>query len=219
MRRRHPTRKPKKDRARRSRPEWIPRNLDGLTWIHWTVLAAGVLAVSFGVGFLLATQVIFPRPDTAGTGLAVPDLLGRDSTGARQALAKAGLDVDTVVSMASAGTPAGQVLAQDPVPGQELRPGGAVAVAVSSGPPRVSVPALVGLGAATAQSLLERTGFSVEVRQVSDSRLPRGTVTGTEPSAGAVLPLPGSVLILVSAGSPSPPSDTILPALPRPEGT
>ncbi len=156
--------------------------------------------VSFGVGFLLATRVVFPRPVTADAGVAVPALYGRERADAEREVAENGLAVGTVTEMASTTAPAGEVLAQDPVPGQELRPGAAVSFAVSSGPPDLRVPSLTGLGAATARALLERAGFQVRVQQVQDDRLPRGAVSGTDPESGTAMPLPASVLLLVSSG-------------------
>jgi beta-lactam-binding protein with PASTA domain len=177
----------------------------GLRWWHWLGAAVVVLLVAFGVGFLLSTQVLFPRPDTAGAGIAVPSLYGENRAAAEDAVRAAGLAVGDVEELESMETPAGQVLAQAPLPGQQLQQGATVSFAVSAGPPELTVPSLVGLGSDAARALLERAGFAVSMQQVED-RAPAGTVVGSQPEPGTSRPLPSVVNLMVSAGAPG---DTI----------
>lgn len=173
---------------------------DRFPWLTWLGLAVLILPVSFGLGYLLATQLIFPRPDTAGTGVAVPALYGMEREAAVQELQRLGLRVGTVTDVASLRVRAGRVLAQDPVPEQQLRPGAEVGLAVSTGPPSVRVPPVLGLPAATAQELVEAAGFEVEVREVRTTAAARGLAVGTEPEAGSVVRLPATVALVVSVG-------------------
>lgn len=195
------------------------------TWWQWALAAVVMLAGSFGVGYLLSTQVLFPRPETAGSAVVVPSLYGERQGRAESELREAGLTVGTVTAMASLGTERGRILAQDPVPGQQLHRGAAVSLAVSGGPPELRVPPVSGMHVSSARELLESVGFSVEIRHVKASSVREGVVTRSDPSAGVARPLPAAVTLLVSAGPP-PPVDTVTErvqpigqARPRREGT
>jgi len=190
-------------------------------WLRWLGFAVIVLMVSFGVGYLLSTLVLFPRPDTAGAGVAVPRLYGMDTGSADEALAAVGLEVGEVMELASLETPSGRVLAQDPVPGQQLRPGAAVSYAVSSGPPFLRVPAVVGLAVEAARELLEGAGFDVEIQEARSGEVPPGTVARTEPAGGEPQRLPARVVLVVAVGGAEPDSpvgDTVQAADPFDEG-
>jgi len=164
-----------------------------------------MLGGSFLVGYLLSTLVLFPRPDTAGTAVAVPSLYGERQTRAESTLRDAGLEVGQVTEMASLEADRGRVLAQDPIPGQRLNQGAAVSFAISGGPPELRVPPVTGMHVASARELLESVGFSVDIRQVESSSAREGTVTRSDPSEGVARPLPAAVTLLVGAG---PPPDT-----------
>lgn len=162
-----------------------------------------VLGGSFGVGYILSTQLLFPRPETAGTGIPVPSLYGTMQDQAEAAIREAGLLPGDVTPMASMDIRRGTVLAQDPIPGQQLRAGAAVSLAVSSGPPELRVPPLAGMNLESARELLESVGFDVDVQQVRTGDVPRGAVARTDPPAGAERTLPAVVTLLMNAGAPS----------------
>ena len=206
-RRSQPSRKP--PRPEKPRPR-STRTGGRLSWGRWLLYALGILVVSFGVGYLLSTQVLFPAPETAGTGIAVPELYGRTADQARQAVEKAGLVVADTSAMPSMEEPVGTVLAQDPLPGQQLRRGAGVAFTVSSGPPVLRVPAVIGLSRETARELLEGVGFGVATDPVA-SNLPEGVVASTNPAAGSPERLPAVVTLGISIGPPPP--DTLGSAL------
>jgi beta-lactam-binding protein with PASTA domain len=182
------------------RPGPEPRTLP--PWLVWIGLAVGVTGGSFLIGYLLASQFLFPRPETAGVGVPVPSLYGLEQEVAREALEQAGLRLGPVTEVASLRVRPGRVVAQAPIPEQQLRPGGEVALAVSAGPPEVRVPPVTGLGEAAAQALLEAAGFEVDVRQVRSPAVPPGRAVRTDPEAGTVLPLPASLDLLVNVGPP-----------------
>ena len=193
-------------RRRRKKTEESPRRAGpartaGLSLGRWLLMGLGVLVVSFGVGYLLSTQVLFPRPETAGEGIAVPDITGRDRAEAEATLRDAGLDVGEVRELTHGDAEPGRVLGQAPVAGQELRRGGRVSFSVSAGPPEPRVPPVAGLSAETARELLEEVGFTVDVRQTQSPGVPPGVVDGTDPPAGAPRPVPSAVTMIVSGGS------------------
>lgn len=168
----------------------------------WLLAAVVVLLGSFGVGYLLSTQVLFPKPETAGTGLAVPDLAGAEAAEAERRLAEAGLAVGEVVALANPEADSGRVLAQDPLPGQQLRRGGAVDFAVSAGAPRVRIPALAGLRVTVARALLEGAGLGAEEEPVDSLLAPAGVVVDADPAPGSMVRLPATVVLRVSTGPP-----------------
>lgn len=167
-----------------------------------------LLVGSFVTGYLLSTLVLFPAPETAGSGVPIPDLYGLSREEAEGTLVELGLDVGRTEALASMDVPAGAVLAQSPVPGQELRPGASVDLTLSSGPPVLLVPALQGLAEGVATDMLEQSGFEVAVQRVP-SNLPEGTVAQTDPAAGRETPMPASVTLFVSQGAPR--LDSIVP--------
>lgn len=175
----------------------------GFSWLRWLVLALAVLLVSYGTGYLLSMFVLFPRPETAGAGIAVPELAGRSIADAESAIQDAGLVVGEVRGLKSMTADSGQVLAQDPVPGQQLLPGATVSLGVSTGPPELQVPPVVGLRQDAARDLLEAVGFDVEVQQTRSTTSPAGVVTRAEPPAGTPLELPATITLVVSTGSPA----------------
>lgn len=197
-----------------SSKDWkIPELLGSFTVGRWLILAAIVGVGSFGVGYLLSTLVFFPRPETAGAGVPVPDLYDETITDAEATLRTLGLALGEVREMTSARTDSGRVLAQDPVPGQQLLPGASVSVGVSAGAPELRVPPLAGLGQRTARELLETLGFDVVVQQTRSAAFPAGVVTRSEPATGTQQALPAEVLLVVSSG---PPADTAQDSLPAP---
>jgi len=183
-------------------------------WWQWALAAVVILGGSFIVGYLLSTQVLFPRPDTAGAGVEVPSLYGDMQGRAESEVREAGLEVGRVTELASMEAERGRVLAQDPIPGQLLHRGAAVSFAISAGPPELRVPPLRGMHVSTARELLESVGFAVEVRHEESSSIPEGIVTRTDPSEGVARPLPAAVVLLVSAGPPVAP----VPESAEPEG-
>jgi eukaryotic-like serine/threonine-protein kinase len=189
-------------------------------WLLWLGIGAGVLVVSFVVGYVLASQLLFPRPETAGTGVPVPALYGMDVESAQRSLAEVGLRLGVVTELASMRTDSGRVMAQEPLPDQQLRPGADVALAISTGPPTVRVPPVTGLGAASARDLLEAAGFEVELREVRSGQVARGRVLRTEPEVGTEVRLPASLTVLVDVGPEeeapvdAPAADTVAPAWP-----
>ena len=176
------------------------------------VLAA--LVVPFGLGYLIAAFILFPpRAEADGStsgegGIPVPSLVGRLSGDAERDVRALGLSgLDDVVELPHPAVPAGQIIAQDPLPGQHLRPGAGVRVAVSSGPPRAAVPDVVGFTAERARLLLTRFGFTV-TEAVTDSNEPAGRVLRLSPGPGSEHRLPATIVLTVSAGPAAPDTTT-----------
>lgn len=176
------------------------RGWPSFSWLRWLGYAVLVLVASFGIGYLLSTLVLFPRPETAGAGIEVPRLYGLERTRAEETLREAGFAAGPVMELASMETEPGRVLAQDPIPGQQLRRGASVSYAISSGPPELRVPPVTGLTAGAARELLEAGGFEVEIEQVRTAAAPEGTVMRTDPEGGSPQRLPARVSLVIAVG-------------------
>jgi eukaryotic-like serine/threonine-protein kinase len=195
----------------RPKPERTPAIDRGprVRWKFWGPILVGAAILPFLIGYAIAVWVLFPPPDVVGEGIAVPQLRGRSTADARATLASAGLGGLDVTTLPHPRLPEGTVVAQSPLPGQQLRAGVGVRVAVSSGVPRVVVPDVVGFQVDRARGLLERLGFGVQqVDEAGDAEA--GRVTALEPGPGSRLPLPATVQLTVSAGPPQLPPDTML---------
>jgi eukaryotic-like serine/threonine-protein kinase len=100
-----------------------------------------------------------PRP------IEVADVRGRPLEEAAAVLREAGLEVEVVDRRFDEATAAGVVLTQDPGPGEVLRRGDTVSVAVSRGPEPVAVPNVRGMRSGEAVAELEALGFEVEIER------------------------------------------------------
>jgi serine/threonine-protein kinase len=112
-----------------------------------------------------------------------PDLTGLEADVARSRLESASLKYKSRRG-ASETAPQGQVFRQDPAPGETVQRGDTVVFWVSSGPPKVDVPDVVGLSWGDASALLEEAGFVVGIDYVAGWGEFPGTVTGQDPAAG-----------------------------------
>jgi hypothetical protein len=191
-------RKRRGGRTKRSQPAGAPASGTRWTRKHWLAVLAA-LALPFGMGYLLAVLVIFPPLPVAGDGIAVPELVGKRVAEAQREMDALGLGALETTPLPSPDADEGAIMAQSPLPGQQLRAGAHVRVSVSSGRPRVLVPDVVGFPIERAAALLSRLGFTVQ-RVDEDSPVERGRVLGVDPGPGAQLQLPARVSVRVSTG-------------------
>ena len=115
--------------------------------------------------------------------IPTPDLSGLEPAVARSLLEGDSLKYESRRA-ASRTAPKGQVFRQEPVAGTTVRRGDTVTFWVSSGPPRVDVPDVVGLSQGQASDVLEKAGFVVSTDYVAGWGEMPGTVTAQDPVAG-----------------------------------
>jgi len=130
--------------------------------------------------------------------VTVPDVAELDIGLAREVIAAAGLRtgrVDTVRQESEAGAVVGTV----PPAGTPVRPGATIAVTVSSGPPSIRVPGVVGLSVAVARERLAAAGLRVGALDQRFEGKP-GTVLAQRPVAGEEV-TPGSGVDLTISGA------------------
>ena len=153
------------------------------------------------VGYLVATQIVFPAPPPPGDLHPVPDLRGMGLTRASERASGAQVTLGAVDSLQHPTVPAGTVLGQSPLPGQLATPGTPVRVTVSTGPQRRAVPDVLRLDEERARIILETSGFVVRADTV-ESDVARGRVVEVTPGVDSVLALPAEVALSVSTGPP-----------------
>jgi eukaryotic-like serine/threonine-protein kinase len=158
----------------------------------------GVAIAAFLLGYL-ATWLMFRGgvPEI----VAVPDLRNASVEEARRTLRDVALVLEEGPVLAHPTVPEGAVIAQSPLPGQEVAPGSVVRVNVSAGPEQVRVPDVTMFSVDDAQAMLRRAGFEVNVvERPAMDRL--GRIVELQPASGVVAPVGSVVTIVVSSGPP-----------------
>ena len=144
---------------------------------------------------------------TVSTGaekVKVPPVVGMTLNAAKQQLSAVGLDFSS--STEPSDRPVNEVTAQAPNAGTEVDPGSSVTLTVSSGPQqtKVSVPALVGLTQAAAETQLENAGLVPSVQTETTGIQPQdGRVIDQSPSQGTKVADGSTVVITVASYDPN----------------
>jgi len=129
--------------------------------------------------------------------IPAPDLSGMSAGGARSALEQQVL-VGSKRKAASLTAPKGQVFRQQPVANATVTRGDTVTFWVSSGPPMVSVPNVVGMSEGDAKAALQAEGFTASVDLVAGWGTFPGDVVDQDPAAGSRLRKGDEVVIKVA---------------------
>ncbi len=116
--------------------------------------------------------------------IPAPDLGGLAASVARERLEAASLNGRSRRA-ASESAPKGEIFKQKPAAGATVERGDTVTFWVSSGPPEVAVPDVVGLSQGEASALLEEEGFIVQTDLVLGWGVFPGDVVAQDPAAGA----------------------------------
>ena len=154
--------------------------------------------------------------------VVVPDVVGLTQAEAKKVITAAHLKVGQIVPQNS-DQPPGQVLAADPVPGQQVSINSTVTLTVSNG--MVQVPKVVGMTVAKATQTLQAAGF--QVRLNPDTSPDDAHVVSQNPAAGSYAQYGSSVTLQTDAPPPTPtqsptPTPSVTestPASPTPTGT
>lgn len=163
---------------------------DGGPGRRWWIFALVALAA---VGILIAALLLLRKDQ-----VVVPNVVGGDLATAQATLQRDGFSVDTVAKTSD--RPKGEVLGQDPAPGDKADKGSVVTLTLSDGPGTAAVPGVEGQSAADATRRLEAAGFQVRIRRRSSDTVPKGDVIGTQPGENTPAERGSTVILLVSAG-------------------
>lgn len=156
----------------------------------WPWLLALLLAVLAGLG----AYYYFTKQDET----TVPAVVGMRQERAEATVRDA--ELDPVVTRNASSKPRGVVLDQSPDPGTEAEEGADVRLVVSNGPPRETVPDVVGETQAEAVADLTAANFEAEVTKAFSDKKP-GIVVSQEPKGGTKLKEGSAVAISVSRGA------------------
>lgn len=171
--------------GRRQRRRWGPV-------IAVLLLIGAVSGAAFGAWYLAAGP---------GRTIAVPGVLGLDVATATATAAESDLTVSVGGEQYSETVAAGLIISADPTPGTSVPPGTDIAVIVSLGPERFSVPVLTGLTETEAREALTAAGLSVgDIRSTWDDLVPAGEVISSTPGAGEALKADSPVSLVISQG-------------------
>jgi beta-lactam-binding protein with PASTA domain len=151
-----------------------------------TLALAGVLAYLAATGLLATEKVDVPR------------VVGKQVLAARATLEMAGFEVREV--RAPSPEEIGQVVDQDPNPGEEADKGSTVTLEVSQGPGDVRVPSVENLPERLAIKELNDAGLKANVDREASDTVREGLAIRTVPREGAEVQRGTRVRLLVSSG-------------------
>ena len=142
--------------------------------------------------------------------ILVPNVVGVPQAAATTAITAVGLTVGTVTQQSSTTVASGNVISQNPAAGGTAPSGSAVNLVVSSGPPQILVPNVVGVPQAAATTAITAVGLTVgTVTQASSGTVPVGSVISQNPTAGTSVSAGTAVNLVVSAAAAYPVSVTV----------
>jgi eukaryotic-like serine/threonine-protein kinase len=169
---------------RRRRPVW--------PWVLSILLLIAAGAAAWFAYTKIQDQLNENKP------VAVPLVAGLNQGPAVNKLQNAGLTPSKHFH-ASSDVPKGEVISQSPVAGTKVQKNTTVDISISSGPPTVTVPSVIGQNRDAAISALVNAGLNPKSFPVASSK-PVDTVTGQDPAAGKVVEKGSSIRINYSSG-------------------
>ena len=143
-----------------------------------------------------ATSALRVRLSLGSAWGTVPDIAGLPTRDALRALSEAGFAPVRRYGP-SLDVKAWHVASAAPSAGSRLRRPARVSVMVSTGPPRASIPGVVGDDADDALDAVEDAGFATSVEEAPSSEEP-GTVLAVRPAAGTRIPVGSTVTVVVA---------------------
>ena len=156
-----------------------------------------LVAIGFVIAAVIAGFFVWNELSDSTPQVTVNNYLNQPVAQAEQQISKAGLKP---VPKKGPNTrfKAGIVFNQDPAAGTKVDKGGPVTIFVSTGPPKVKVPAVKGQQWAQAQQALTNAGLKPVERVVPGNT--KGQVTATDPPAGQSVPKGSTVRVNVMSG-------------------
>ena len=149
------------------------------------------------------TTVTLTISEGPSSGLAVPQLVGKTVAEATTALQAVGLTLGTQTTQSSNTVAAGKIISQSPVSGTSVLAGASVNVVVSSGPPTVAIPNLIGKTTLEAVVLLNQLQLTTGTISYQIDTHPAGIVISQSPASGGAPVLLGTVVNIVASSGPS----------------
>jgi serine/threonine-protein kinase len=170
--------------------------------VYWPVLFLGLLLLVglLGLGLLgwaVQRTVFAPTPVPL---VVVPNLVGRSYAEAEQIAQSQGLSLSVVDRRYDDVVPAEAVVAQVVAAGGKVRRGETIGVILSLGSEKITLPNVVNLPVAQAETQLTTAGLVVEKHGVASAQVAEGRVVSQEPPAATPLLKGSTVRLAVSVG-------------------
>ncbi|MFE7765136.1 Stk1 family PASTA domain-containing Ser/Thr kinase [Streptomyces sp. NPDC057438] len=159
------------------------------------LVVAGVLVL---IGAVLIGQWMFSGNDADNDTLKTPNFVGQTEAEARASAENVDLNV-TVTKAECEKEKTGNVCEQTPKADIKVKKGDTIALTISTGAPKVTVPDLKGVKFAEAKAELEDKGFKVE-KETEESDRTAGIVIKQDPDGGKIEK--GSTVTLTVAKAP-----------------
>jgi eukaryotic-like serine/threonine-protein kinase len=126
-------------------------------------------STTIGDGVVISTNPVFgtswpqtkPVTLTVSAGQPLPNLVGQQFSAAQGIAGSSGFQLNQQATASS--QPPNTIISQSPAPGTPISNGEVVTVQVSSGPPQVAIPNVVGMSVSAATTELQQAGFEVSV--------------------------------------------------------
>jgi beta-lactam-binding protein with PASTA domain/tRNA A-37 threonylcarbamoyl transferase component Bud32 len=191
---------PQPPAARRPPPPYGPGYYDEppkkrRRWVPW-LLVLLLLAAAGIAGWYVFSQI--QDQLAANEPVAVPNVVGLKEEAAVALIQEKGLDPE-VQRAANADVEKGRVFDQNPNPGNRIQKGDRVTLLVSTGPPKTSVPDVVGMNYGDAVQALNDANLAATKHEVF-SQKPVGKVISQDPPAGEQVVEGTEIVVDVSRG-------------------
>ncbi len=166
-----------------------------------------------GGTLMLAGSLVSLTISLGPAPVSVPNVVGMTQSDAQAAILSAGLQVGTVTTANSQTVPAGSVISQDPASGTSVPAGSFVSFVVSLRPSLITVPDVVGMTQANAQTAITGAGLAVgTITTANSDTVPAGIVISQTPFAGASVAPGSAVDLIISLGPSGLPPDPVVVA-------
>lgn len=181
---------------------------------RWLLITRNILLMLVGVGVVVIAWLLWslmqPQKD-----VVVPSVIGKSLEEAQRILSDRNLQGNPVPRPSS--QPKDQVLNQDPLASQTVKPGRTVTLYVSQGPKLVEVPAVTEMSVERARQVAGDRNLSIKKGDSRyDDGVPKNGVLDQTPAAGEQVKPGSAITVSVSLGPEPPPPPPPPPVEPEP---
>src|SRR5260221_241697 len=168
------------------------------------LLANGRRSIRLGWQWCLGACLVCATLFLSGCAkVTVPNVVGMTQAAATTAITEGKLKLGNVTQQNSNTVATGNVISQAPASGSSAAEGSAVTLVISSGPPMVTVPNVVGLTQAAATTTISEAKLKLgNVTQQNSDTVATGNVISQAPASGSSAAEGSAVTLVISSGPP-----------------
>lgn len=171
---------------------------------HKKVIISGIIAIAFVVVFLLTLFITLGIANSSRPkDVQIPNVVGKSQEEAKIEVEKVNLKFNVSKEIYSAEVPEGCVITQDPAYKVDytIKEGNTISVVISKGVELVSMPKVVGVEYATAETTLKDLGINIEKIEEISQKVEEGYVISQETVENTEVEVGTTVKIHVSKGN------------------